>query len=134
MVILTFLAIDYFSSNKKENKSITYINVSKLKEKINNKEDFVLVFTQEGCGHCESYYPVIESVAKKYNVKIYNINLTSLEKNEINEVNKIASINGTPTTLFFINGEEQTTLNRINGDTTEQKLVKKLKKLGYIKE
>ena len=138
ILILTFSGVIYYSIKKdndgKEKDYITYINVKELKNKINNKDDFVLVFTQEGCSHCESYYPIINNVSKNFDIKIYDINLTDLNTEEINELNKIASINGTPTTLFFIDGEEQTTLNRINGQTTEEKLVTKLKKLGYINE
>lgn len=136
VLILIFSIIVYLTLKKDESEKdyIVYINVNELKEKINNKDDFILVFTQDGCGHCQTYHGVINSVSEKYNIKIYDVNLTSLEKDEINEVNKIASINGTPTTLFFKDGEEITTLHRINGQTSENKLVKKLKQLGYIKE
>lgn len=136
ILILIFTLIIIATLRNKEAKKdyITYISVSELKNKIKNKDDFILVFTQEGCGHCATYYEVINSVAKEYDVTIYDINLTEVKKDDVADLNKIASISGTPTTLFYIDGEEQTTLNRINGSTSKTNLVDKLKKMGYIKE
>ena len=109
-------------------------SANKLNEqKINNKDSFVLVFTQDGCSHCESYAPVLKEVSNKYNIKIYDLNLTKVKSTDIAKVNAIASISGTPTTIFYKNGEEETTLNRISGDTTSDKLIAKLQKLEYIK-
>ena len=135
LLILIFSFIVASTLKRKENKKdyITYINVSELKEKIKNKDDFILVFTQEGCGHCATYHDVINDVVKEYDIEIYDINLTNVKDKDTADLNKIASISGTPTTLFYINGEEQTTLNRINGSTSKTKLVNKLKKMGYIK-
>lgn len=137
--IILILAISvfliFFIVNKSSNKSknIIFIDVNKLEEKIKNKDTFILVLTQDGCSHCESYAPILEQVAKKYNIEIYNINLTNVKKEDVPKLNAIANVNGTPTTIFFTDGIEKTTLNRINGDISEDKLVKKLKKLGYIK-
>jgi len=136
ILILIFTLIVTSTLKRKESKKdyITYITVNELQEKIRNKDDFVLVFTQEGCTHCASYHEVINSVVKEYNVKIYDINLTDVKDEDIADLNKIASISGTPTTLFYIDGQEQTTLNRINGSTSKTNLVSKLKKMRYIKE
>lgn len=136
ILILIFSFIVTSTLKRKENKKdyITYISITELKDKIKNKDDFILVFTQDGCGHCATYHDVINSVVKEYDINIYDINLTEVKDDDIADLNKIASISGTPTTLFYIDGEEQTTLNRINGSTSKTNLVNKLKKMGYIKE
>ena len=137
VLLLIFSFIVFLTIKERNDKTkdlITYLSVNELKEKIKNKDDFVLVFTQEGCSHCNTYHEVLNSVLKDYEVELYDLNLTDVKDNEITELNKIASINGTPTTLFYIDGEEQTTLNRINGSTSKTNLVNKLKKMGYIKE
>ena len=135
LLLLLFIFIVYDTLKRKDtNKDyITYINVSKLEEKIKNKDDFILVFTQEGCSHCTTYHDVINQVIKEYDITIYDINLTKLKESEIETLNNLVHISGTPTTIFYIDGEEQTTLNRINGSASKDDLVKKLKKLEYIK-
>lgn len=134
ILIFIFIVTSTLKNKESEKDYITYIAVNELEEKIKNKDDFVLVFTQEGCSHCATYHNVINSVAKDYDFNIYDINLSDVKKDDIAVLNKIASINGTPTTLFYIDGEELTTLNRISGSTSKTKLVEKLKKMGYIKE
>lgn len=137
LLIIAIFGVFYFanktSNNVQSDGNIIYIDVNQLEQKIKNKDSFVLVFTQDGCSHCKSYAPVLEEVSKKYNIKIYDLNLTKVKSTDIARVNAIASISGTPTTVFYKNGEEETTLNRINGDTTSDKLIAKLQKLGYIK-
>lgn len=135
-MIIAIFGVFYFANkttSKTNKNNVVFIDVEQLEEKIKNKDSFVLVFTQDGCSHCQTYAPVLESVSKKYDIKIYDLNLTKVKSADISRVNTIASISGTPTTVFYKNGEEETTLNRINGDTSESKLVEKLKKLGYIK-
>ena len=136
LLLVIFVYIVHSTLKDKESKKdyITYITINELKEKIKNKDNFVLVFTQEGCSHCSTYHEVINNVAKEYDIKIYDINLTDVKNEDVADLNKIATISGTPTTLFYINGEEQTTLNRINGSISKTNLVNKLKKMGYIKE
>ena len=139
ITIIGIIAIGgiFYTSNKKIHKddkksNVVLINYSELEKKVNNKDDFVLVITQEGCSHCKNYTPVIEKVSKKYNINIYDLSLTDLSDEESKKISTIANVSGTPTTVFFKNGNEESTLNRINGETSESKLVDKLKKLGYI--
>ena len=132
ILIILFISLLIFGKN--EDNSVVLLNMTKLQEKIKNKDTFVLVITQDGCSHCKNYEPIMDTVSQKYNISLYNLNLTTLSSNEYAELKKIANINSTPTTLFFVDGEEESTLNRLIGETSETKLVEKLKKLGYIKE
>ena len=122
------------NDNKKSDKkgAVVMIKMDELKKKIENKDDFVLVITQEGCIHCKNYAPTIKKVANKYGINIYDLNLTDLTKTEYKELATIANSSGTPTTIFFKDGEETSTLDRLNGAVSTSKLVSRLKKLGYI--
>ena len=121
------------NNNNASNKdNVVFITYDELEKKVNNKEDFVLVVTQEGCSHCKNYAPTVKKVANKYDYKIYDLNLTKLSDDENKKISTIANVSGTPTTIFFKKGVEESTLNRINGETSEEKLATKLKKLGYI--
>ena len=139
VVLVSILAIGAVflkvaNDNKKndEKSNVVAIKFSELKKKIEDKDDFVLVITQEGCSHCQNYAPIMKRVSNKYNIKIYDLNLTALNDEERKELITIANVSGTPTTIFFKDGEETSTLNRISGEASESKLVEKLKKLGYI--
>ena len=55
------------------------------------------------------------------------------ENNEFNKLNEKFSVSGTPTIMFITKGDEETTLNRIVGDTSKEKTIEKFKVNGYIK-
>lgn len=127
LLLLIIYGISYFSNgNLKELKSNDVI------EKIKNKEDFVLCIAQTTCSHCEMYKPKLKKIANKYDIFIYYINIDKLTKEEEKEFNKYIYTDGTPVTIFFKNGEEETTANRINGNASSKKIENTLKKYNFI--
>lgn len=135
-IILTILlgTILYFTLKPKENNLIE-IDGTELLKKLENKETFILVFTQTGCVHCSEYKPILNRVLTENNIKAYEINRNNLEKEEEtikNKVNELFNINGTPMTLFINDGEEKTTINRISGSTNYTNLKNILKERGFI--
>lgn len=109
------------------------IKYDKVMEKVNNKETFVLLLSQTTCSHCAAYKPKLSKVAKKYKLEVYYLETDLLNEKATAELKKHFSFSGTPTTIFVINGDEKTAANRINGDTTEEKIISKLKSNGFIK-
>ena len=136
LLILLFvsLGILYIRKKEEENTLVYEINIQQLEEKINNKDTFILVMTQTGCVHCQSYLPTIKKVSREYGVTFYVLNRAKLSKEEYNRLNDIANISGTPTTIFIVDGEEKTTLNRLTGSIEKSRLVEKLISEGYINE
>ena len=129
--------IFYKYRQKEENETYDYIvdvSYSDIVKLLEERKTFALLITQDGCIHCENFYPVVGKVSNEYKVKIYHLNLTKMSEKESQEFNKIAIISGTPTTIFYENGEEITTLNRINGETSKEALISRLEKTGIIKE
>ena len=118
------------STSKNHIKEITFED---FKEKINNKDSFVLYVGNEECSHCISYKPVLEKVLEDYDINIYHLNNRALSDKELSEFKSYVSISGTPTVLFIENGEEETTLNRITGETSRKETIEKFKINGYIK-
>jgi hypothetical protein len=55
-----------------------------------------------------------------------------LSEEKYTELKTMFNFNGTPTTVFVIDGEEKTAANRINGDVSEEKIISKLKSNGFI--
>ncbi len=110
------------------------IKYGKFVQKMEKKESFVLLLSKTDCSHCKDYKPKLSRVAKKYKVTIYYMETDLIDENDYNNFqNKYFKIDGTPTTIFVINGEEKTVANRIEGDVSETKIIAKLKSNGFIK-
>ncbi len=134
VLAILFGIILYFSLKPKENNLIE-ISGAELLQKIENKETFILVFSQTGCIHCQDYKPILNRVLTENNIKAYEINRTNLSKEDAsikNKIDELFHIDGTPMTLFINDGEEKTTLNRISGSTNYTNLKKILKERGFI--
>jgi len=115
--------------------SKTYLNEIKydeLIEKIENKEDVVLLISQTTCTHCISYKPKLEKVANKYKLNIYYIDVDLLSVLEKDILKEHISYSSTPITVFLKDGKETTVANRINGDASIEKIEKKLKSNDFI--
>lgn len=111
------------------------LNYSEIIEKIENKDTFVLCISATNCIHCQDYKPKLEKISKDYDITIYYINKDTIEDEEYKEFkSKLSFDGGTPTTIFFINGEEKTTANRIEGNVKTEKIINKLKNNGFITE
>ena len=136
LLILLFVSLGvlYIRKKEEENTLVYEINMQQLEEKINNKDTFILVMTQTGCVHCQSYLPTIKKVSREYGVTFYVLNRAKLSKEEYNRLKDIANISGTPVTIFIVDGEEKTALNRLTGSIEKSRLVEKLISEGYINE
>lgn len=123
------------NKTEEENKHLITITFSELKEKINNKETFILLISQEQCSHCAEYKPILKKVLAKHDVYAYELKLDKpkLSKKETAELKDIANTSGTPTTIFIENGEETNTSTRLVGTKTSSEIENRLKALGYIK-
>lgn len=133
IILVVILVILVFSNANASKYGLFELKCDEVIEKINNKESFVLVISQTTCTHCISYKPVLESVAKKYKIKTYYVDVNLFSEEEDNEFKKYVSYSDTPSTLFIKDGEETTRANRIVGEANEEKIVSKLKQNGFIK-
>ena len=112
------------------------IEYNEVVEKIENKEDVVLLISQTTCSHCASFKPKLEDIANEYKINVYYIDVDLLDEEEYDDLNSRLSFatSGTPLTIFLKNGEEKTVANRIKGDSSRDKVIKKLKSNGFISE
>lgn len=111
---------------------IKEIEYKQLKEKINNKETFILEVIQTGCSHCEEFSPRLKSILNDNHLTAFSINLKNLSDDERKELNDITTIKGTPTVVFFQKGQDQTA-HKIVGAVSNKIVTGHLKDLGYIK-
>lgn len=130
-IIITILIILFLAIGKSKEGNLLELNLNNLKEKMENKETFVLCISKTTCSHCNDYKPKLKSIASEYNIDIYYIDVDKYDEEEFS--NLISFDGSTPTTIFIKNGDEETTSNRINGDVSKSKIIDKLKSNDFIK-
>lgn len=136
LILILAIILGYiFINNNKKTGDIIELNYIEVKEKVINKESFILVITQTTCSHCATYKPKLKEVAKDYNINVYYISLDLEKDADKRAFLKEFNFNGaTPTTIFIKKGTEDSVLNRLVGDVSEKKIVEKFKKMGFIEE
>lgn len=132
IVLGTYLIYSLSFKNTDKESNLVNLSVSELEAKINNKDTFIIVITQTGCSHCEQYIPELNRTLKENNLTAYKLNITELNKEDSSILSRYINFSGTPTTIFFHDGFESTTLNRIVGYASQAKITERLKSLGYI--
>ncbi|MFR4996358.1 MAG: thioredoxin [Clostridium paraputrificum] len=55
---------------------IVYITLEEMQEKMINKDNFIISFTQEKCRYCKEFYELFDEYRKNHNVIIYEVNLS----------------------------------------------------------
>ena len=132
LVIGTILFIVLANNSKVD--YVKKITIAELKEKIDNKDSFILVITQDTCSHCKAYLPTLTKIGREHNITFYDVSRTNLNEEDSTYLKNVANVEGTPTTIFIVDGAEKSTLNRIEGNAQEYKVIDKLKATGYINE
>ena len=116
-----------------QNKHIKEIDFNELKNMVNSKKTFALYVGNEECSHCMAYMPTLKEVLDEYDIYIYHLDNSKLSEDEHSDMLKYINISGTPTIAFFKKGEEESTLDRIVGETSKEETIEKFKLNGYIK-
>lgn len=136
LIIAVVIAIGVFLVYKlafaDNNASLQTISISEFENKIKAKDTFILVITQTGCSHCEQYLPELNRTLSDNNITAYELNVTGLSTEDGKRLAQYVNFSGTPTTVFYNKGEEQTTLNRIIGYASQKKIEERLRSLGFI--
>lgn len=134
IVLMIGASIKLKSDKINEDKHLVKLSIPDLQKKVADKDTFVLVVTQSKCSHCASYKPKIKKVLTKHDIIGYEIVLDELDASEKGLLRDIANTegNGTPTTVFIIDGEEQRTSTRLIGDQEESNIENRLRQLKFI--
>lgn len=129
IIIVLIIVSVVFSDN--ESKYLKEVSINKVLEMKDNDENFILYIKQTNCEHCKAFTPKFVNVLKEKKLKAYVLNITNLsdEENKIYEDN--FDIKGTPTVLFYDNGDES--LIKLEGEQTREKIISKLEAAGFLK-
>ena len=132
-LILGLIIASFVCGCSISNSGIKEISFNEFNSKIENKETFILYVGNKNCHNCVSYEPVLKEVLKENNLTAYKLDNSKLSEDEFDKLNDKFSISGTPTIIFVNKGDEETTLNRIVGNTSKESTIEKFKTNGYIK-
>ena len=132
IIIVASLLIINILNPKKGN--LIALNYKQVQSKIKNKDSFILIASASTCSHCAEYKPKLIKIAKEYKINIYYIDYDLESSKDQKEFLSNNKLNGsTPITLFIQNGKQTSIFDRLEGDVSKEKVVEKLKKLGFIK-
>lgn len=123
------------TDNAKVNDSISEvisITYDEYQNKISNKESFVLLLWQTGCGHCETFEPILNKVVDYYNIEVYSMNIGLLSDEQYSILKNKTFITGTPTTVVFKEGVTQS--KKLIGSKDEQTIIDFLVRYDYLEE
>ena len=90
------------------------ISVEKLQKNIIEKKDSFIYFYQTDCIYCQETSPIVIPMAEEMTIDLKNLNLQ-----EDNAGWETFQIEGTPTIVYYENGQE---VDRIVGKQTEESL------------
>ena len=129
---IVYASITLNKQQELEDSYLIELSYNELVKKIENKDSFVLVYTQTTCSHCIEYKPILKKTLYKNKLYGYEIVIDKLNTEEKAKIKDIANVSGTPTTIFIKDGVEISTSSRLTGIQTEDKLTNRFKYLGYI--
>lgn len=136
-LIILFSSIFLLTGCDDSNKYLQEVSLNKLYNMAENKETFILEIVQDGCSYCSSFKPTFKKVLGEYEVTANYLNISKLTEEEyyqfIDDFNDGEELS-TPTVLFFENGHEKTSMNRIIGAASEKEVIRKLKQNNYIED
>ena len=129
---IIFASIELNKQEKIDSSYLIELSFEELEKKINNKETFMLIYTQTTCSHCHEFKPTLKRALAEQKFYGYEIVLDKLKNNEKAKLNDIANVSGTPTIVFIKDGQEIDTSTRLVGIKSKDEVINKLKYLGYI--
>ena len=98
------------ATSSNEDYNLTELTFEEFKTKINNKESFLVLFTQTNCSHCIAYKPTISEVIEENPIIIYELNIEYMNQDEWLELNEYVEVSGTPTLTYIKDGVEKNNL------------------------
>lgn len=108
------------------------INLRDFNNMIDKKNDFILVVGSDS-QDSQKFKLTLNRIIDKYNLDIKYLNLSKLSNKDRGLFIRRFSISKMPVTLFFNDGLEKKTYNRITGNIKYSKVIERFKENNYIK-
>lgn len=112
------------------NSNLKTINVDELNKKLNDKESFILFFSNSET----SLEDTLTSVLKQYDLVGYKIDISKLDDKTSHEM-KLKFAYNDPSIIFVVKGEDPGVLSHITDTSIRSKnIIKRLIDMNFIKE
>ncbi|EGG81853.1 hypothetical protein HMPREF9477_01555 [Lachnospiraceae bacterium 2_1_46FAA] len=94
------------------------VNLDQIKEKIESKESFFVVITNQECPYCEELYEILDEYKPNEKVQLYDLNFEdfSYDREKVKEV--FPSFVGTPNMFYVEDGTIISQYDNMDGDLT----------------
>lgn len=126
LVIMIFTIILITGCSKS---SLNELKLNELKEKLLNKETFVIYFDNNSENDLKGK---LEAIKKEYNLEIYRINTTKITNDEKLELQKDIPYEE-PSIVFVIKGLDSSKLSHVtSSDTTKEQIIARLTDMHFI--
>ena len=96
------------------------IHVDTLKKLFQNEKKSIVIVSRDDCSACSDYKPKLIKVLEKLGLSAYDLNLSKLSSEEVNELFKYIDFDGTPTTYIIANSKVN---HMIEGSIDEDTIV-----------
>ena len=124
--------------------NLTFINYDEYNKLLQTEGKHIITIGQAGCSHCIATKPVLNTIAKEYNITINYLNITDMTQSERESfTNSLSEIGydeedfvesgnfGTPLTLIVENGK---VVSYVSGERPTAQFIKAFKKANVISE
>lgn len=134
IVLMSVCAIFLLTTGCENNKLNGYSKLSynEFNIKKDNNDTFPLVIGSSTCSACATYEVVMKQFIESYQVEVFYIDLSELSENEYSKLKTEISFTGTPTTVFYKDGNLTSYYNRLDGAEDIEEIKKYLEKNNYI--
>ena len=134
ILLITLITIIIIKNPSKTTISgLQAITYEEIKEKQQNKDDFILIVSRTTCSHCATYKPKVNQLAKEHDIVVYYIDFDTLSNSD-KFLEDLHLTGATPITLFFKKGKETSILNRLEGDFGSKVIEEKFEEMGFINQ
>ncbi len=132
LIILSFVLIFVTGCGSKKFTTYDEISYNDYKDLVSNKKTFPLVIGSSTCSACSLFKPTMEAFISKYNIDVKYIDISKLSTEESNSFMSEVGFKSTPTTVFYVNGKQESAYLRIVGSESLDNVVKAYTRMGYI--
>ena len=96
------------------------IRLSEVKDKINNKENFILYIGRESCPYCQKFAPKLAVAIQKTNQTVYYLDNDSKERKDITSLAHDMNIKTVPNLSSFKKGSKENYLKKGSKSSIEE--------------
>lgn len=134
-MLVIFIALFVFTGcSKKRFSTYDEISYTDYKELVANHGTFPLVVGSSTCSACSLFKGTMDAFISKYQVDVRFIDISKLSEDDYKSFMSDINFQSTPTTVFFVDGEQTSVYYRIVGAEDFSSVKKVYEKMGYINE